>query len=233
MTARPAPIADQCAEVALNTCDPNAECTDGPNGFDCACGDGLTGDGKGCADVDECDGGDDDCVANAECANTFGGYSCACAPGFVGDGAMECKGLCDIAAADGGPTCDAHGLCRVSKDRAVCDSCAAGYSGGGDVLRDDQRLPRAVRRQRDPTTSPRRSASATRVRAPAPARRATAAAIPTPVVRAPTLTSAPRTTVAALPVTLRTPPTTAAPTLRAASTATARRASRRTAPAAA
>ena len=166
--------------------------------------------------------GDDECVANAECSNTFGGYSCACGPGFAGDGAMECKGLCDVAVADGGPTCDAHGLCRVNQDRAVCDVVRRGLLGRRRHLHRRSAIARSRATATARTTWPTRSASATRARAPAPARRATAAAIPTSadVHRRRRVRHEQRRLRRRL--TPDTPPTTAAPTCRAASTATAR-----------
>jgi hypothetical protein len=118
-----------CTQLGCSSliCDPNATCDDETQ---CACGAGFTGDGEACGDVNECDGDDFECAANAECDNTFGGYDCECAGPYGGDGKASCRPLCEIALGDD-DVCAANGLCRVDRDRAVCDACAPGYEGNG------------------------------------------------------------------------------------------------------
>jgi hypothetical protein len=117
---------------AANPCDPNAVCEDVNPGVKCTCKAGFSGDEKtGCADVDECKTkGAFSCATNAHCENTFGSYGCACDPAFSGDGNKACAALCDAARADS-KVCGAHGLCRVDGLAAVCDACAAGFTGDG------------------------------------------------------------------------------------------------------
>ena len=43
---------DECADSALNDCDPNATCTDTPGGYTCACNAGFDGDGFTCLSGD-------------------------------------------------------------------------------------------------------------------------------------------------------------------------------------
>ncbi len=40
-------VTDEC-ELGIDTCDPNAECVDLTEGFDCVCNPGFTGDGVLC-----------------------------------------------------------------------------------------------------------------------------------------------------------------------------------------
>ena len=53
-------------------CDPNAACTNTIGSYECGCNEGYDGDGLidglGCANVDECDLGIDECALNATCA---------------------------------------------------------------------------------------------------------------------------------------------------------------------
>lgn len=60
-------------------CSANAYCFSWPNGqVSCYCKPGYTGDGKTCADVDECvtPGFNTGCHANAACSNTVGSWTC-------------------------------------------------------------------------------------------------------------------------------------------------------------
>lgn len=45
----------------------------------------------GCADVDECAEGSDDCHIDALCQNTAKSFNCICKPGYKGDG-KQCEG---------------------------------------------------------------------------------------------------------------------------------------------
>ncbi|MEZ4294970.1 MAG: EGF domain-containing protein [Polyangiaceae bacterium] len=77
---------DECADGALNDCNPNATCTNTPGSFLCECNQGYAGDGITCDDVNECVVGSAGCSPNATCANTIGSFTCTCKPGFEGDG---------------------------------------------------------------------------------------------------------------------------------------------------
>lgn len=42
---------DECAHAQFNNCDPNADCTDLPEGFACTCKDGFVGNGEQCTGI--------------------------------------------------------------------------------------------------------------------------------------------------------------------------------------
>lgn len=42
---------DECAHSQFNNCDPNADCTDLPEGFACTCKDGFLGNGEQCTGI--------------------------------------------------------------------------------------------------------------------------------------------------------------------------------------
>ncbi|XP_072913708.1 uncharacterized protein [Hemitrygon akajei] len=71
---------DECQSGSHN-CHSSASCSNSPGSFQCVCGDGYTGDGRTCADVDEClldNGG-----CSQRCANIVGSYFCGCHPGYT------------------------------------------------------------------------------------------------------------------------------------------------------
>ena len=44
-------LVDECADSALNDCDPNATCTDTAVSYECTCNDGFFGDGTTCQGI--------------------------------------------------------------------------------------------------------------------------------------------------------------------------------------
>lgn len=67
------------------TCD-NGSCTNNA----CFCSNGFQPAPGGCADVDECALGTNNCDGNAQCINNSGGFTCTCNPGYAGDG-INCE----------------------------------------------------------------------------------------------------------------------------------------------
>ena len=45
------------------------------------------------ADINECEGDDDNCHVNASCTNLEGNFTCSCNPGYTGDG-VTCISKC-------------------------------------------------------------------------------------------------------------------------------------------
>ncbi|XP_068182287.1 pro-epidermal growth factor [Antennarius striatus] len=72
-------------------CDVNAHCMLKAGGPTCLCGEGFTGDGQLCVDINECKEEIHNCDKNAECENSIGKYHCRCRDGYHGDG-KTCQG---------------------------------------------------------------------------------------------------------------------------------------------
>lgn len=115
---------DECA-TSFNVCAPNADCTDTPDAFTCACRPGFSGDGFSCADIDEC--ASSPCAADATCTNTPGSYFCTCNAGYLGDG-LTCVDIDECATNHGG--CAAEAACTNTPGSRQCQ-CLAGFRGDG------------------------------------------------------------------------------------------------------
>ena len=74
----------------------------------CTCKPGFTGNGRTCADVDECATANGGCDSHASCVNTPGSLTCACTNGWTGNG-MVCADIDECLVANGG--CDVNAAC--------------------------------------------------------------------------------------------------------------------------
>ena len=64
------------------------------------CGEGYSGYGTSCTDVDECADGTHNCYHQATCSNTVGSFSCTCNEGYAGDGVSCTQWQCGIELTD-------------------------------------------------------------------------------------------------------------------------------------
>lgn len=108
---------DPCSE-----CHPDASCQDDQ----CTCKDGFEGDGKTCADIDEC-AGNPGCDIDAACNNNPGGFDCTCNPGYKGNG-FDCEDIdeCTQDLDD----CDPNATCTNQDGTFKC-ACNDGFEGNG------------------------------------------------------------------------------------------------------
>jgi hypothetical protein len=117
------------------TCDAHATCDDTSGTPTCTCSSGYAGDGKSCADIDECATDNGGCGVHEICANVNGSFNCSCAPGYSKGAGGQCTGLCDAALADSS-VCGSNARCTVQKAGAVCAACLPGYTGDGHTCTD-------------------------------------------------------------------------------------------------
>jgi hypothetical protein len=136
---------DECA-ADVSPCHPNAKCTNktpaqNPQGYECKCNSGFTGDGTVCRDINECEDGKDNCLTDgtARCANTNGSFECLCARGYTGDGITSCTNLNECKHADDND-CDKNATCkdRTPEQNPVGYECTCkdGYTGDGMSCKD-------------------------------------------------------------------------------------------------
>lgn len=122
-------------ECTLNTddCSANANCSNTPGSFTCACKPGYEGNGKTCTDVDECTLNTDDCGANATCTNTDGSFTCGCNSGYVGDG----KTCTEVNPCEPGTfTCPDNSVCNKTGLNAYECICNSGFTKDGSACVD-------------------------------------------------------------------------------------------------
>ena len=98
----------------------------------CECGQGFTGDGVTCNDVNECNSAHGGCHPQASCANTIGSRTCTCMSGYQGDG-LTCGDLNECLSNNGG--CSAQANCANTPGSHTC-TCKNGYSGDGVTCSD-------------------------------------------------------------------------------------------------
>lgn len=78
-------------------CQNNTDCVDSDNGpgYRCSCKNGYVGNPymtPGCQDINECEGGSNQCLDAQNCINLQGSYNCTCPPGTNGDGRQNSTG---------------------------------------------------------------------------------------------------------------------------------------------
>lgn len=98
-------------------CSKNGICTNTHGSYKCYCASGYTGDGRSCADIDECSLSHG-CDSSATCQNTDGSYTCSCINGYTGDG-MTCRDVdeCTLNSHD----CDANAKCTNTPGSFTCE----------------------------------------------------------------------------------------------------------------
>ena len=87
---------DECAR-SIDSCDPNALCTNSLGSYQCQCNSGWLGNGTYCSDINECEFRSLGCHPRAVCTNSLGSYDCTCPVGYSGNG-ETCIGKYYIAA---------------------------------------------------------------------------------------------------------------------------------------
>lgn len=113
-----------CSDVV---CDPNATCSGIGNAARCTCRPGFVGNGKTCADIDECNQPLlTTCGENADCIEKPGSFLCKCKDGFLGDGTTctavnPCQGTAN--------SCDPNAVCADAKP--VSCTCKPGFTAQG------------------------------------------------------------------------------------------------------
>lgn len=110
---------DECKAGGGNDCSAKATCTNTAGSFTCKCVKGYTGDGKTCANVNECELETDNCHANAACTDTAGSFTCKCKAGYTGNGLTSCERTSCV------------GLAKGCGQFGTNDCCAAPTVTGG------------------------------------------------------------------------------------------------------
>ncbi|XP_070545876.1 mucin-like protein isoform X2 [Ptychodera flava] len=115
---------DECSSRDLNDCSENANCTDTEGSYHCACHDGYSGDGKICAEIDECSS--NPCMNGATCLNKLSRYECRCTMGWNGTHCEQDVDECSSGVA----VCDAAAECTNLDGSYRCE-CHDGFRGDG------------------------------------------------------------------------------------------------------
>nr|CAB3245030.1 fibrillin-1-like [Phallusia mammillata] len=114
----------------LYGCHVHATCTRYLSTIVCTCLPGFEGDGRSCAEINECmPPYEHDCHEYADCINVpFGSFSCQCRVGFIGDG-RECTDI-DECSSSSANNCHADAICDNTIGSFTC-TCRPGYGGDG------------------------------------------------------------------------------------------------------
>ncbi|XP_017514198.3 nidogen-2 [Manis javanica] len=131
----PAPV-NPCYDGS-HACDTTAQCHPGTGtDYTCECAPGYQGDGRSCADVNECATGFHRCGPNSVCINLPGSYRCECRGGYeFADDRHTCILIAPPAnpCEDGSHTCAPVGQARCIHHGGSTFSCIClpGYAGNG------------------------------------------------------------------------------------------------------
>jgi cysteine-rich repeat protein len=112
---------DECKAGGGNDCSAKATCTNTVGSFTCKCIKGYTGDGKTCANVNECELETDNCHANAACTDTGGSFTCKCKAGYTGNG-LSCERTSCVGLANGCGQFGANDCCAAPTVTGGVDS---------------------------------------------------------------------------------------------------------------
>uniref|UniRef100_H2ZSP3 Uncharacterized protein n=1 Tax=Latimeria chalumnae TaxID=7897 RepID=H2ZSP3_LATCH len=119
---------DACQD---NPCFRNDSCKDykaPEEGYSCGpCPEGLSGDGKICTDIDECEENNSTC--EQICINTVNSYNCSCREGYQVNG-MNTSSFSDINECLNMSTCVENATCTNIVGNYSCN-CKEGYQGNG------------------------------------------------------------------------------------------------------
>ncbi|XP_040825948.1 nidogen-2 [Ochotona curzoniae] len=125
-----------------HVCDTTARCHPGPGAhYTCECAPGYQGDGRSCADMNECAAGFHRCGPNSVCINLPGSYRCECRSGYA---FAEDQHTCVLIAPPSNPCEDGTHTCAPA-DQARCIhhgdgtfscTCLPGYTGNGHQCSD-------------------------------------------------------------------------------------------------
>ncbi|CAH3183305.1 unnamed protein product, partial [Porites lobata] len=116
-------------KTGQHNCHDDAYCTNTKCSFTCTCKPGYTGDGVNCADINECETGNNQCDPDTSlCVNTKGSCKCVCKSGFSKSGhEHKCTDINECET--GKHNCNATSLlCQNTKGSFRC-ACREGYSG--------------------------------------------------------------------------------------------------------
>jgi len=111
--------AGDASHPACPECDEHVWCARSADTVVCTCRDRFTGDGRTCADIDECAQDTAPCDHQSGiCTNTNGGYACSCVDGWnLGSDGATCVEACKaVQVAAGGD----HSCARPWKRVATC-----------------------------------------------------------------------------------------------------------------
>merc|ERR1712048_588271 len=121
----------------------NAECTNSVGSYSCKCNAGYDGNGKDCADINECEGSNT-CIDTQNCVNTVGSYECNCKAEFVENEdeatkeSKPCLTLCEKFELNG--ACGTNSACVVTDGVAAC-KCDDGFEENSEYAADRNNGP--------------------------------------------------------------------------------------------